>query len=120
MNLDLRLGEKLRQAREAAALPIATAAEQLQLSEFELTQNESGSIRVTPDLVHRAARAYGVEIRWFFDAHPNSSGTREDKEHVDEATKLVLRSLRSNKTLSNLCEALRESDDAGKPRKFVA
>ncbi len=120
MNLDLRLGEKLRQARQAAALTIASAAEQLQLSEFELTQNESGVVRVTPMILHRAARAYGVEIRWFFDAHPSSSGLSQDEINEDEANALILQSFRSNKTLSNLCEALRESDDAGKPRKFVA
>lgn len=120
MTLDHRLGEKLRQARLSASLTIADAAHRLRLSEFELTQSENGAVRVTPLIVHRAARTYGVEIRWFFATYPSNSRVNEDKVNEDEASNLILQSLRSNKTLSNLCEALRESDDAEKPRKFVA
>lgn len=120
MNLDHRLGERLRQARETTTLTIAEASDRLDLSEFELTQLENGVVRVAADIVQRAARAYGVEIRWFFDTNLHSSGKCEDNVSKDEANALILQNFRSNRTLSNLYEALRESDDAGKPRKFVA
>nr|WP_070960281.1 helix-turn-helix transcriptional regulator [Hyphomonas sp. Mor2] len=120
MQLDHHLGEKLRQARHAAGYALTEAADQLNISDRELQHYESGTSRIASRLLSRAARTFGVEIRWFFDAMQSPEREGEDNTSRDDASTFILQSLRSNKTLSQLCEALRESDYGTSPRKFVA
>lgn len=120
MTVDQQIGEKLRSARVAAQFETADAANRLAVSEFELKQFETGLIRISSNLVHRAAKLYGVEIRWFFEFGSQKSGIVTDRTHMSEESLQALQSLRANKTLSRLCEAMRESDYAGTTEKFVA
>lgn len=117
MSLDRDLGEKLHDARRTAGYNASEAAHCLETSELALKQYESGAERIPSAFICRAAKLYDVEIRWFFE---RGGGTAQDQINIDDATSQVLRSLRSNKTLSRLCEAMRESDYMAKSRKFVA
>ena len=120
MSLDVRIGEKLRLAREAAALSQADAASLLELPLPDLHAMEEGSLRTNPKTLCRAARAYDVEIRCFFEPSKDLRVTSEDKFLIEAASISILRSFRTNKALSKLCETVRESDYSGRSRKSVA
>lgn len=120
MLLDVRIGEKLRLAREAAELSQSDAASLLELSLPDLQALEEGSARADAKTLCRAARAYGVEIRCFFEPSKDLRITSEDKFLIEAASTSILRSFRTNKALSKLCETVRESDYSGRSRKSVA
>ncbi|MCR9193115.1 MAG: helix-turn-helix domain-containing protein [Hyphomonas sp.] len=120
MNLDQKIGENLRRARSIAGLAITDAAICLGLPELELKQYEAGLIRIPSRVVHRAARAFGLEIRCFFETGVSDSEASKGQTSTVEATNQILQSLRTNKTLSKLCEAMRESDYTAQTQKFVA
>ncbi len=120
MTLDHQIGEKLRLARIAANISLADAAIMLNLTETDLDAVEHGACRAGARLLHQAALAYRVEIRWFFDASKDVQVTDEEKFLTLAASISILQSLRSHKTLSKLCETVRESDYSGRPRKSVA
>jgi transcriptional regulator with XRE-family HTH domain len=120
MTLDQQIGENLRRARSVAGLAVSDAAHCLGLSEFELRQYEAGLIRIPSKLVQRAAKAFGIEIRCFFETGAAVSETSKDQTSTGDTNNQILQSLRSNKTLSRLCEAMRESDYTAKSQKFVA
>ncbi len=117
MTLDQHIGERLRYARRAAGFDASAAAHNLDLSELELKQYETGSLRIPSNFVSRAAKLFDVEIRWFFET---GFETDRDQKNTSDAGSQILQSLRSNKTLSRLCEAMRESDYMSKSQKFVA
>ncbi len=124
MKLDHHIGEKLRIARTAVHLSHSDAAHQLQLTELELKQLENGAKRIDARTLHRAAQAFDVEIRWFFEnmqgATSQAVGTRSEKKPRDTVRTSIIENVRLNTTLSKLCEVVRESDYQGISRKFVA
>jgi len=120
MTLDQKIGENLRRGRSVAGLAVADAAKCLGLSEFELKQYEAGLIRIPSSLVHRAAKIFGVEIRCFFQTDSVKFENSDDQTSSADANNQILQSLRNNKTLTRLCEAMRESDYTAKSQKFVA
>ncbi len=120
MTLDQKIGENLRRARSVAGLAISDAARCLGLSEFELRQYEAGLIRIPSKVVHRAAKAFEIEIRCFFETGAPISKTSKDQTSTGDTNSQILQSLRNNKTLSRLCEAMRESDYTANSQKFVA
>lgn len=117
MILDQHIGERLRYARKAAGFDACSAALSLDTSALELKQFEAGSIRIPSIFVSRAAKLFDVEIRWFFET---GSEVGKGQKNTGDAGSQILQSLRSNKTLSRLCEAMRESDYMAKSQKFVA
>ena len=123
MTLDERIGENLRIARAAAGLSSLEAAQLLGETEFNLKQLETGTRRASANLLARAAQAFQVEIRWFFDqSNPPTSkhSMSPSQDETDAASITLLESLRANKTLAQLCEALRESEYAGQKDSKVA
>lgn len=120
MSLDHQIGEKLRVARSAANLSCGQAAERLNISQPELETVERGAARAAASLLARAAREFNVEIRWFFDPSKDVNVTDEDKFQLEAASTSILQGFRRHKTLSKLCETVRESDYSGRPRKIVA
>ena len=107
----------------AANLSSKQAANRLGQTELCLKQMEAGSRRVSAGTLARAAQVFNVEIRWFFtDAEPptskHSAPLLEDEKNAKSI--LILNSLRQNKTLSQLCEALRESEYAPQKDAKVA
>lgn len=124
MTLDEKIGEKLRAARAAATVSRFDAATLIGVSELELKQFETGARRLSAERLHRAAQAFGVEIRWFFDsASPRSSKDIDASKYRSESDAKsisILASLRSNKTLAKLCDTVRESDNKDGSHKFVA
>lgn len=120
MTLDQQLGEKLSQARLAAGLELVEAAPRIGLTAFKLKQFEAGAIRIPSDILHRAARLFDVEIRWFFEGSVEGATVAEAETSAAQGRAQILGSLRNNKTLSRLCEAVRESDYRVKSQKFVA
>jgi len=120
MILDHQIGEKLRLARAAADVSLGDAADMLNLTQTDLEAVERGARRAGARLLHQAARAYNVEIRWFFDASKDAQVTDEEKFLIQAASISILQSFRSHETLSKLCETVKESDYSGPPRKSVA
>jgi transcriptional regulator with XRE-family HTH domain len=120
MSLDHQIGEKLRLARTAANVSLADAAAVLDLTESELSAAEQGTRRTDARLLQCAARAYGVEIRWFFNSSKDVRVSDEEKVLTRATSISILQSFRSHETLSQLCETVRESDYSGRPRKNVA
>jgi|GEM_PF-6576281 len=116
MTLDEHIGRKLRSGRAAVGLSTMAAASKLGIEVFHLKQIEAGHKRASATVLSHAAQAYEVEISWFFDftspPEPKATLRPEDKTEKDAKSILLLKSLRTNRTLTYLCEAMRESEYA--------
>lgn len=65
-SIDVQIGEKLFQARQAAGLTVEIVAKQSGLSVRQMIGIELGDIRVDAKSLSKLARILGIEIREFF------------------------------------------------------
>jgi transcriptional regulator with XRE-family HTH domain len=64
--IDVQIGERLRNRREDMGLSQTELALTLGIDESDLVAIENGRMRAGPQLLGSAAEALGVSVHWFF------------------------------------------------------
>lgn len=107
-NIDAEIGRRLTGVRQAAGCTVHELAGRIGTTELELLALEAGAFRFGAERLFRLAQALDTEVRWFFEDHDPVSA-RSDVACLNELS--ILKNVRANKSLSDLCDALRAHDD---------
>ena len=105
----VRIGERLRAAREAAGLTQGQIAKKLGIHRPSISEVEAGRRRVSAEELAQMANAYGVQVGWI---------TGEENENQPENDKIVLAARQLSKLkqqdLDRLMKLIRMLRGAGK------
>lgn len=117
VDLDVFLGQRIRLALERAGIARAAISEMLTLPIQDLRAMEAGKKRISAKTLYKISKLTGLEISWFFDTNISGKSlfdctTFANTQSEDDFPK-ILQNLRLNKTLADLCEAVRTADRLG-------
>ena len=101
-SLDQQIGKRLRAARIASGMSVSELSERAQCTADCVKRFESGSSRIGAESLFAFAKALNVEIRWIFGQVEQSDNKLEKRFQYGE----ILSGIRSNSTLSNLCDQM--------------
>jgi transcriptional regulator with XRE-family HTH domain len=65
--LDIHIGRRLRQAREAVGLSLLMGGEIIDVGQQQMSRFELGHNRLSASQLYRLARAYDRPISWFYE-----------------------------------------------------
>lgn len=82
----MTMGSRLRSAREAKRLDVATVAERLKISEGAVRHHENGTRAPKTKTIADYSRMYGVAVDWIMRGlgkGPGGAGLTETTEYMD-------------------------------------
>ena len=124
MSLDVSIGERIRGFRGAAGHSVEELAYAIGVPCEDLRAFETGAQRISAKMLFRVSKVLNLEVRWFFDRDIKDSpsldcATAQETQFKGEYP-AILRNLRLNKTLEELCESAKRAETAEYKSKKVA
>ncbi|MEL6861646.1 MAG: helix-turn-helix transcriptional regulator [Pseudomonadota bacterium] len=117
VDLDVFLGQRIRLAVEHAGLARPIVSETLTLPIQDLRAMEAGKKRISSKTLYKISKLTGLEISWFFDTNIHGGSlidcTIIANTQSEDDFPTIIQNLRLNKTLADLCEAVKTADQLG-------